>query len=42
MMNNMMSMSGGMSWGMGLIGLLVALVLFLAVAALLKYLFARK
>jgi hypothetical protein len=32
---------GGMGWGMGLIGLLVALVLILVVAALIKYLFFR-
>jgi hypothetical protein len=34
-------MSGGM-WVMGLIGLLLLVVLILAVAALVKYLFARK
>jgi hypothetical protein len=32
-------MGGAMMWGMGLIGLLVILVLILAVAALVKYLF---
>ena len=31
-------MGGGMMWGMGLIGLLVIIVLFLAAAALIKYL----
>jgi hypothetical protein len=36
MMNNMM---GGMPWGMALIGLLVALLLVLGIAALVKYLF---
>jgi hypothetical protein len=37
MMDQMMS--GGMMWGMGLIGLLVIVVLLLAAAALVKYLF---
>jgi hypothetical protein len=37
MMDHMMS--GGMMWGMGLIGLLVIIVLLLAAAALIKYLF---
>jgi hypothetical protein len=32
---------GGMMWGMGLIGLLVAIVLVLAIAALVKYLFSN-
>jgi hypothetical protein len=32
-------MSGGMMWGMGLIGLLAIVVLILAAAALVKYLF---
>lgn len=32
-------MTGGMWWGMGLIGLLVLLLLVLGVAALIKYLF---
>jgi hypothetical protein len=36
MMNSM-----GMMWGMGFVGLLVALVLVLVVAALIKYLFFR-
>jgi len=36
-MNQMMG--GGMMWGMGLIGLLVIIVLILAAAALVKYLF---
>jgi hypothetical protein len=31
---------GGMMWGMGLVGLLVAIVLILAIAALVKYLFS--
>jgi hypothetical protein len=33
---------GGMMWGMGLIGLLVAIVLVLAIAALVKYLFSDR
>jgi hypothetical protein len=32
-------MSGGMMWGMGFLGVLVAIVLLLAAAALIKYLF---
>ncbi len=32
----------GMMWGMGLIGLLVAIVLVLAIAALVKYLFSDR
>ncbi len=32
-------MTGGMLWGMGLIGILVLLLLILGVAALAKYLF---
>jgi hypothetical protein len=36
MMHDMM---GGMGWGMGLIGLLVIILLLLAIAALIKYLF---
>ena len=35
-------MSGGMMWGMGLIGLLVVIVLLLAIAALLKYLSSKR
>jgi hypothetical protein len=34
-------MDGGMMWGMGLGHLLVGLVLLLAIAALIKYLFFR-
>jgi hypothetical protein len=37
MMDQMMS--GGMMWGMDLIGLLLIIVLLLAAAALVKYLF---
>jgi hypothetical protein len=40
MMDHMMG--GGMMWGMGLIGLLVIIVLILAAAALVKYLFFNK
>jgi hypothetical protein len=40
MMNDMMG--GGMMWGMGLIWLLVAIVLILGIAALVKYLFFAK
>lgn len=39
MMHDMMNSMGGMMWGMGFVGLLVALVLVLAAAALIKYLF---
>ena len=35
-------MSGGMMWGMGLIGVLVIVVLLLGAAALVKYLFFSK
>lgn len=39
-MGHMMNgMSGGMMWGMGLIGLLVLVLLVLGIAALVKYLF---
>jgi hypothetical protein len=37
MMDHMMS--GGMMWGMGLIGVLIIIVLVLAAAALVKYIF---
>ena len=40
MMDQMMS--GGMMWGIGLIGLLVIIVLVLAAAALVKYLLFSK
>jgi hypothetical protein len=40
MMDQMMG--GAMMWGMGLIGLLVIIVLALAAAALVKYLFFSK
>jgi hypothetical protein len=32
-------MNGAMMWGMGLVGILVIIVLILAAAALIKYLF---
>jgi len=32
-------MSGGMMWGMGFLGILAVVVLLLAAAALIKYLF---
>jgi hypothetical protein len=41
MMHDMMNMMGGMGWTMGLVWLLFALVLVLAVAALVKYLFFK-
>jgi hypothetical protein len=40
-MMDRMSHMMGMGWAMGLIGLLVALVLILLAAALIKYLFFR-
>jgi hypothetical protein len=40
MMDHMMG--GAMMWGMGLVGLLVIIVLILAAAALVKYLFFSK
>ncbi len=40
MMNHMMD--GGMMWGMGLFGLLAIIVLLLAAAALVKYVFFSK
>jgi hypothetical protein len=41
MMEHGMMGDGTMMWGMGLIGLLVVVLLVLAAAALLKYLFSR-
>lgn len=41
MMNGEM-MDGGMMWGMGLIWILVVVVLILAAAALVKYLFSGR
>ena len=40
MMDHMMS--GGMMWGMGLIGLLLLVLLLLAIGALIKYLFFNR
>jgi hypothetical protein len=40
MMDQMMG--GGLMWGMGLVGLLIIIVLVLAAAALVKYLFFSK
>ncbi len=40
MMHDMM-MNCGMTWGMGLVGILVILVLVFALVALLKYVFFR-
>jgi len=40
MMDHMMG--GGMMWGMGLLGVLLIIVLILAAAALVKYLFFSK
>lgn len=34
-------MSGGMMWGMGFLGLLLLVLVLLAVAALVKYVFFR-
>lgn len=36
-----MMMDGGMMWGMGVVGWLVILVLVLAIAALVKYVFFK-
>jgi hypothetical protein len=41
MMDNMGGMMNGMSWGMGLISLLVVALLVLGIAALVKYLVGR-
>lgn len=38
----MMDGMGGMMWGMGFFGLLVAILLVLGIAALVKYLFGGK
>jgi hypothetical protein len=34
-------MSGGMMWGMGLVGLLVLVLVVLGIAALVKFLFSK-
>lgn len=41
MMHDMMSGMGGVMWGMGLVGLLLTIVVVLAIAALIKYVFFR-
>ena len=41
MMNDMMSMMGGMGWGMILGGVLVLVLVILGIAALAKYLFFK-
>ena len=41
MMHDTMAGMGAMMWGMGLFGLLLVIVVVLAVAALVKYLFFR-
>jgi len=38
----MMDHMGGMMWGMGILGLLIAILLILGIAALVKYLFVGK
>jgi hypothetical protein len=40
-MHDMMNMMDGMGWAMGLVWLLIVLVLVLAIAALVKYVFFR-
>ena len=42
MMNVSAEMMPGIMWGMGLMGLLVTIILILATAALIKYLFFDK
>jgi hypothetical protein len=41
MMNNMTNMMGGGWWGMGLFSLLITVLLILAIAALVKYVFFK-
>jgi hypothetical protein len=43
-MHDMMSggMMGGMTWGMGLVGLLVLVLVVLGIAALVKFLFSDR
>ena len=41
MMQQMQDMMGPMMWGMGLVWLLVVVVLLLAIAALVKYVFFK-
>ena len=42
MMEDVMMMGDGMIWGMGLWGLLLAVLLVLVVAALVKYIFFKR
>jgi len=44
MANDMMTdmMTGGTMWGMGILGILLAIVLILAIAALVKYLLSGR
>ncbi len=41
-MGTMMDAMGGMTWGMGLFGLLVLVLLVLGIAALVKYVFGGR
>jgi hypothetical protein len=41
-MMNGMEMMDGMDWGMGVVGLLLLILLVLGIAALIKYLVARR
>ncbi len=41
MMDNMTNMMGGMGWGMGVVSALIIVLLVLAVAALIKYVFFK-
>ena len=41
MMDDMMNMMGGMSWGMTLTGALVLILIVLGIAALAKYVFFK-
>ena len=41
-MMNGMEMMDGMGWGMGVVGLLLLILLVLGIAALIKYLVARR
>ena len=41
MMHDMMNGMGGMMWGMGLFWLVILVLVLLAIAALVKYLFFR-
>ena len=41
MMDNMMNMMPAMGWGMGLVSLLIIVLVILAIAALVKYVFFK-